>query len=324
MRTVPYVFSIIAVLVLAGLPAQASATPAAATGTGPSAGVLASSIEPDAVEIGDPDTPPPGANDWSCEPDEQRPNPVVLAHGLLANQAANWRMLAPLLADEGYCVFSLTYGVKDGVGTPVYTPGGMTRMEDSAEEFGAFVDRVLAETGAQQVDLVGHSQGTLMPSYYVRFLDGAANIDNYISLTPLWQGTTLLGLDTLYAYGEVLGLRPVVDLALETVCESCSQFLRGSDFLKRLHAVGIFDPDVTYTNVVTRYDEVVVPYTSGIAEGENITNIVLQDECSRDFGMHVAPAFSTHAAGHVLNALDPAAAEPVPCRFVGPAGNRWW
>lgn len=275
----------------------------------------------DLADIGDPDTSPPGSNDWSCEPSAEQPRPVVLAHGLLANQATNWNKFAPLLAEEGYCVFSLTYGLKDGVETPVYQPGGLTRMEESAQELDAFIDTVLAETGAEQVDLLGHSEGTLMPSYYIRFLDGAASVDNYVSLTPLWEGTSLLALDSVYAYGEVLGLRPVADLVLDQVCESCSQFLSGSDYLKELHAVGTFDPDVTYTNIVTRYDELVVPYTSGIAEGENITNIVLQEECSQDFSGHAGVAFSDHAAGHVLNALDPDNAEPVPCEFVSPIGS---
>ncbi|SNR63143.1 Lipase (class 2) [Haloechinothrix alba] len=312
-------------VMLLGLAAPAVAHPTA----GPAGGAQAQApvtaagerqTRSDVLDIGDPDTSPPGSNDWSCTPDEEHPDPVVLVHGLAATQAANWQMFAPRLAEEGYCVFSLTYGVKDGVSTPLYTPGGMTTMEASAEELAAFVDEVRAETGAEQVDLVGHSQGTLMPSYYVHFLDGADHVDSYISLTPLWEGTALLGLDSLYAYAEVLGLHPVVDLALDQVCESCSQFLRGSDFLKRLHAKGTFDPDVRYTNIVTRYDELVVPYTSGIAHGENITNIVLQDECARDLSGHAGVAFNPNALDHVLNALDPEHAEPVPCRFVSPIG----
>ena len=49
------------------------------------------------------DPPPPGANDWHCKPSDEHPNPVVLVHGLGANQAANWGYLAPLLARHGFC-----------------------------------------------------------------------------------------------------------------------------------------------------------------------------------------------------------------------------
>ncbi len=37
-----------------------------------------------------PNAPPPGANDFSCRPDAGE-EPVVLVHGLLANQTNNWQ-----------------------------------------------------------------------------------------------------------------------------------------------------------------------------------------------------------------------------------------
>lgn len=273
-----------------------------------------------AQQLQDPDSPPPGANDWSCQPSAEHTNPVVLTHGLFANQTVNWQTFAPLLANEGYCVFTLTYGLKDGVGVPVYQPGGLNPMEDSAQELSEFVDKVLAETGAAKVDLLGHSQGTLMPSHYVRFLGGGSKVDKYVSLTPLWDGTTLYGLSTLYAFGATYGFTPVLDGGIAPFCGSCTQFLRGSEYLEKLHAEGAFDPNVTYTNIVTKYDQAVVPYTSGIAEGDNITNIVLQTECRQDYSDHGAVAFSPNAAGHVLNALDPVNAEPVSCTFTTPLG----
>lgn len=271
-----------------------------------------------AQQLRAPDSPPPGANDWSCEPSAEHPNPVVLTHGLFANQTVNWQTFSPLLANEGYCVFTLTYGLKDGAGFSVYQPGGLKPMEESAEELAEFVDKVLAGTGASKVDLLGHSQGTIMPSFYVRSLGGASKVDKYVSLTPLWDGTTLFGLSSLYTVGKAYGFD--ADAVVKAFCDSCTQFLQGSDFLKNLHAKGVFDPNVTYTNIVTRYDQAVVPYTSGIAEGENITNIVLQAECWKDYSDHAAVAFSPNAAGHVLNALDPANAEPVECTYTTPLG----
>ena len=43
-------------------------------------------------------------------------------------------------------------------------------MQDSAKELAAFVAKVRGSTGAAKVDLIGHSQGTLMPNYYVKFM----------------------------------------------------------------------------------------------------------------------------------------------------------
>ncbi len=55
--------------------------------------------------------------------------------------------------------------------------GALSPLEQSAQELSVFVDEVLAATGASKVDIVGHSQGTLMPNYYVKFLGGAAKVD---------------------------------------------------------------------------------------------------------------------------------------------------
>ena len=97
---------------------------------------------------------PPGSNVRGCTPKPGQV-PVVLLHGTAQNQMSAWQYLAPTLANEGRCVYSLTYGVTGWSGTF----GALGRRETSAHEVGRLVDRVLAETGASQVDLVGYSQG---------------------------------------------------------------------------------------------------------------------------------------------------------------------
>lgn len=267
-----------------------------------------------------PGAPPPGSNDWSCRPTAAHPNPVVLTHGLIANMTVNWQTFSPLVANNGYCVFALTYGVNPLAANPLYQIGGLKPMDQSAAELAAFVDRVLAATGAAKVDILGHSEGTLMPSYYVKFLGGAAKVDRYVGLTPLWNGTNLAGLATLYQLANAFGFAPVVDGVLNPLCGSCAQFLRGSEFLTRLHSGG--GPtvaNVTYTNIATRYDELVIPYTSGLLPAApNVTNIVVQDKCAIDFAEHLGLAADPVTAQHVLNALDPAHAKPAPCRLVLP------
>lgn len=264
---------------------------------------------------------PPGSNDWSCRPSEQHPNPVVLVHGLLATQFDNWLYMAPRIQAQGYCVFSLTYGQNALVPPPIGAVGGLGPMERSAGELAAFVQRVRAATGAEKVDVVGHSEGSLMPDYYVKFLGGDSYVDRYVGMTPLWRGTNTLALDFLNRTGGELGLDPVLTAGLGPLCASCRQFLAGSDFIASLNADGGPAVEgVTYTTILTRYDELVVPYTSGLLEGAR--NIVLQEGCPADLAEHVAVVYDPVALQHVLNALDPEHEQPVRCLPVPPRGLR--
>src|SRR6476469_5752785 len=115
----------------------------------------------------DPFGSPPGANDWHCRPSAAHPEPVVLVHGLLGNRTTNWQTYAPLLKNNGYCVYALTYGQSRHAPAPFKNAfGGFERMERSARQLEAFVAHVLRQTGARKVDIVGHSEGTQMPDYY--------------------------------------------------------------------------------------------------------------------------------------------------------------
>src|SRR6478609_7715072 len=121
-----------------------------------------------------PTASPPGANDWSCKPTAAHPRPVVLVHGTFADMSNSWQAISPLLKNNGYCVFALDYGSYAGSGAiGVYGTG---EIPDSAAELNAFVDQVRAATGAAEVDVVGHSQGGMMPRYYLEFLGGAEEV----------------------------------------------------------------------------------------------------------------------------------------------------
>lgn len=252
-----------------------------------------------------PDPSPPGANDWSCHPTPAHRRPVVLVHGLGATMGANWGYLSPRLKSAGYCVFALTYGQDPRTDALPYSPGGVVAMEQSARQFAAFVHRVLAATGAHKVDLVGHSEGTVMPRYYLKFLGGASRVEKFVALTPLWRGTNLAELAVLNQSAQGFGLsQPLVDL-VSGFCASCPEFLHNSPFMNALNHGGEAVHGVTYTSLVTRYDELVSPYTSGIMHAHGATNIVVQDVCPNDTSEHVAMASDPVVAQLVLNALHP-------------------
>lgn len=255
------------------------------------------------------DPPPPGANDFGCRPSVSHPRPVVLVHGFGSRARENWYFMSSRLKRAGYCVFALTYGVDLREASLPYQPGGITRMEDSSVELSSFVDRVLAATGAAKVDLVGHSEGTVMPRYYLERLGGAAKVRRFVSLAPAWRGSEVGGAAIIRDTFTMLGLS---DQLTPAICGSCTQSQRGSAFLNDLNADGEAIPGIEHTNIVTRYDELVTPYTSGIMS-DGGTNIVLQDVCPTDLSEHVLLAIDPVVQQLVLRALAPARARPVKC-----------
>ncbi|MFE4061947.1 esterase/lipase family protein [Streptomyces sp. NPDC059096] len=248
-----------------------------------------------------------GWNDFSCKPSAAHPRPVVLVHGTLANSVDNWLGLAPYLVNRGYCVFSLDYGQLPGV--PLIH--GLGPIDASAAQLATYVDRVLAATGVPKADIVGHSQGGMMPRYYLKFLGGAAKVNALVGIAPSNRGTTLLGLTKLLEY--VPGAK---DLLIEKTPGLTDQ-IAGSPLLTKLNEGGDTVPGVHYTVISTRYDEIVTPYRSQFLTGPDVRNVLIQDLCAVDVSEHATLGLVDRIAFHeVANALDPARATPTTCASV--------
>jgi triacylglycerol esterase/lipase EstA (alpha/beta hydrolase family) len=253
-----------------------------------------------------PTTPPPGADNFSCKPSAAHPFPVVLVNGTFANEDDNWQAASPVLYNHGYCVFAFNYG-----GTSPTSPiQGIGDIAASAATLSSFVNEVLADTGASKVDLVGHSQGGMMPRYYINFLGGASKVSTFVALAPSNYGTTLDGLTTLAGY---LGATSLINSGLNAVCAACVEQERGSAFLANLNATPTV-PGVNYTVIESVDDEVVTPYTNAFLPAtSNVTNITVNAQCPVDFSDHLEIAADPVAMADMLNALDPASPVRVPC-----------
>ena len=258
-----------------------------------------------------PGTPPPGADNWSCQPAAAHPDPVILVHGTLANMDDNWQAASPLLANHGYCVYAFNYGGASAA-SPVQGTGDIAA---SAGQLAAFVDTVLARTGAAKVDLVGHSQGGMMPRYYIDFLGGAAKVEKLVGLAPPNYGTTADGIETL---ASLLGAGGLPYGGIAAGCAACAEQERGSSFLARLNVTPTV-AGVGYTVIESDGDEVVTPYTNAfLPAAPNVTNITVNRQCPLDHSDHLEIAADPVALADVLNALDPASPVRVPCLTVLP------
>ncbi|MET7681852.1 alpha/beta fold hydrolase [Streptomyces sp. NPDC005423] len=245
-----------------------------------------------------------GWNDYTCKPSAAHPHPVVLVHGTFANATDNWLALAPYLENRGYCVFSLDYGQLPGV--PAFH--GLGPIDRSAAQLQTFVAKVLAATGAAKADLVGHSQGGMMPRYYLKFLGGAAEVNTFVGIAPDNHGTTLDGLTQLLPYFP--GAEDLISAATPGLADQIS----GSAFLTKLNAGGDTVPGVHYTVIATKYDEVVTPYSSQFLSGSDVHNVLLQNLCPLDLSEHVLIGLTDRIVFHeVANALDPAHATATTC-----------
>jgi triacylglycerol lipase len=202
----------------------------------------------------------------------------VLLPGTYGATSTSWRLIGPQLARLGYCVSTFTYG-NDETGP----------IAASAHQLATWVDRVLRRTGASRVSIVGHSEGGMMPRYYVKFLGGASKVAKLVALSPSNHGT----LNPSTFGGALAG------------CAACAQQQMGSSFLTQLNAGSEAPAPVDYTVIETVYDEVVIPYTSAFLTGPaaRVTNITLQQTCPGDVVGHIGIMLDPVALQWVENAL---------------------
>jgi triacylglycerol esterase/lipase EstA (alpha/beta hydrolase family) len=254
---------------------------------------------------------PPGAN-VPCTLSAAHPYPVVLVEGTFSSMYNSFGALSPYLANNGYCVYAFNYGQTIPL-SGIYATGDIAA---SAQQLATEVNHVLSATGASKVDLVGWSQGGMMPRYYINNLGGAAKVNMLVGLAPSNYGTNLDGIVNLITDLGVLGLATAL---LSPVCDACVQQIQGSSFLTGLNKTPTV-PGVRYVVIETNADEVVTPYTNAfLPAGPNVQNITLQNQCSQDASDHLSIGYDSNALQDVVNALGPDNPSFQPtCASVGP------
>ncbi len=253
----------------------------------------------DGLAFFNPRPPPPGANDPKIKVTPEHPLPIILLNGTTATQGTNWSVGAPVLANAGYKVYTFNYGnITQNPNSPIQATAD---IRQSGDELAAEVDRVLKETGAKKVILIGHSQGGgILPAYYINNLDGADKVSQVIGIAPSNHGTDFNGL---------VGLRdlPVLGPALFAIVDvfgpAFGQQTVGSEFQQEVYGNGDTRPGVMYTTIATRYDEIVTPYTQQALDGPNVTNIVIQDLYPGLTAGHLGVVLSPQVWSVVLDAL---------------------
>jgi triacylglycerol esterase/lipase EstA (alpha/beta hydrolase family) len=259
--------------------------------------------------------PPSGAN-TGCRPTSAHPYPVVLSEGTFASMYNSFGAIAPDLVNNGYCVYAFNYG--QTIDPSMFN--AMGNISTSASQLSSFVKKVLSETGASKVDIVGWSQGGMMPRYYINDLGGASKVNMLVGFAPSNYGTTVDGFTTLISDFGLLGVSTSL---LSVKCEACVQQLQGSSFLNKLNQTPTVS-NVKYVVIETKDDEVVTPYTNAfLPAASNVQNVVLQNQCPQDGSDHLSIPYDSNALADMINAVGPDSTNFVPnCQPVGPiVGN---
>lgn len=217
-------------------------------------------------------------DDWTATLSTQRPWPVILLHGTCDSKGI-WQLLGADLREDGWAVFAPDYGTR-----------ATGLIPDSAAQVGAYIQAVMHTTGAKKVIIMGHSQGGLVARYWMRLLGGAKYVKHLVCIGTPNHGTTQGGI-----------LSPLVtsrraDSVMQSVIDAYfgpagAQQIVGSDILDQVNRDGDLEEGVTYTNIVTRSDAVVVPPESCFLAPDKVKdgtvrNIYVQDFDRRAVVLH--------------------------------------
>jgi pimeloyl-ACP methyl ester carboxylesterase len=249
-------------------------------------------------------------NDFSCR-SQVHPNPVILLHGLSSNREVGLNTFAHKLTDEGWCVYSLTYGAH----TLIPWIGGVKSMrDDGAPEIADFIREVRDKTGAKKVDLVGHSEVGVMALYIPMTQDGIAEmVEHTVALGPAVHGAEYYGFTDLFYFGGE-STRELASLALKTLgCAACDDMARGGQVYQDFQAADKIVPEgIQATVIMSTYDTLVAPEVSRVEE-EEVRNVIVQDTCPDDKVGHAGLGWDKSVWSLVVNALTEDYDRPFEC-----------
>lgn len=169
--------------------------------------------------------------------------PVLVIHGFMGTRGSMYP-LESRLAQDGFCVFSFNLG-------PINTRD----IRRSAFLIHRKIERIVAQTAWQEIDIVAHSMGGLIGLYYIKKLGGHARVRRMITLGTPFRGTWL-------------ALAGIATMGL--LSASSWQLLPGSDFLGDLHREPI-PAGVEITSIAAARDWLCPPEATRMPGVKSIT-----------------------------------------------------
>ncbi|KAI1295737.1 Alpha/Beta hydrolase protein [Xylaria venustula] len=250
------------------------------------------------------------ANNYTCTSSH---NPVVLLHGLSADRNVDLNQLQYTLNARGYCTFSLTYGahaILDWV-------GGLTDMRESAAQIADFMRDVATRTGAEKLDIVGHSEGGVQSLYVPLTQAGIAEmVEHIVALGPAVHGATYFGFTDLWYIGGD-ATRALVGDVLDIVgCAACEQLAPDGVVTDTFTAAaGKIRQDGNKVTIISSSSDALVPTNVSRVDEEGVSNVLVQDICPEDRVGHAGLAYDKSVWRLIVNALEESDEEVFPCEM---------
>lgn len=208
--------------------------------------------------------------------------PVLLVHGITSTYEESWSWgFAPALRGAGFDVC--------GVDLP---DRALVDIQVSTEYVVRAIDRISAATG-RKVDVVAHSEGNMQTRWALKWWPHLQDkVDDYVGLA----GPN---------HGVVGG-----NVACAIPCAAAgTQMSVGANFLDALNRDDETPGNVSYTQIYSRSDEIMVPFTTVPLRGAR--NIAVQDVCFGRLVTHFGALYDSVVYRLLVDALShPGAADP--------------
>jgi triacylglycerol lipase len=207
--------------------------------------------------------------------DTRGTGPVLLVHGTGSNAVESWSTsFQPVMVADGFRVCT------------VDVPGReVGDMQDSADWVAAAIEYV-ADRHDRRVDVIGHSQGGVLPRLAIRLHpEIARDVDDLVLMAGTQHGTAVTA--AFCAAG----------CAVAVLQQSV-----GSNLLTALNSPReLWGRRVSYTTVRSTTDEVVFPQDTSKLDGAS--NIAVQDVCPARATSHIGLLYDSVAYAAALDAL---------------------
>ncbi|MDK8718754.1 triacylglycerol lipase [Corynebacterium pseudodiphtheriticum] len=261
-------------------------------------------------------------DDWSARPSANKPWPVILIHGTVDTKDV-WQELGTELRADGWCVFAPDYGKR-----------GTAAMEESAVQLGAYIEAVRTITGAEQVILIGHSQGGLLARYWMRTSGQARYVKHLVSLGAPNHGTTMGGIlsplvtnnltenimhSLIHRWFGPVGFQQITGSEIFAVfnddgarnTDDNGGRNTDDDGASSTHGSGELEDGVDYTCIASRQDTVVQPPETCFLNGpaHQVRNVWVQDIIPRANVQHQDLPMNKHVRAIIRTGLKKGASE---------------